>query len=754
MTGNSQPTDWQPRTREQSSWTVKNHLSASSGMTESSSYNQTSNGSVAVSVAALTFEELHKMLAAKYEQLASENRALAADVARHRPNGQGPNGHIANGHNTVAVVPSDGGTDADDAAIRNSYVASLVQPPTRATSGGQLVSRTSRRNEKAAALRESMVDNSFYFDAVLKGAGCGCNACRQEIQHTVSEESLASESSRQPSREASAILGLPCFRLFQRKQKRHQTLQDALAQTRVRIARKSQWVINPEQSTLLQTWDKLTMTALAFVAFVTPFQVAMLQQNDKVHVDLLLFVNFFVDFIFFIDMCLQFFIMYQVPTKYGYVLEHRQSAIVMNYLKTWFVIDLFSTLPFDLVSMLVGEETKTAARAVKLVRLVRLLKLVRILRASRVFRRIEVRMSVTYQRLALVKFFVMLMLITHWMACLWALSLNLHDDEDLPRWVDSFEDLEVNVEDKTRETSWKLYIACFYFTSYTITSVGYGDIGPQNIVERIICTCMIFVSGISWALVLAQVTGIVGHMDASEQDFRKVMDELNFFMEDRKLPPVMRHRLRSFFLANKTVRRRESQEWVVERMSPSLKGEVFMEMNRMWMQRINFLNDIMKQDEEHTCSRLRNFLVAVAQMFSTEVHAQMEIFGSKRTVYILCRGIVARNSRVFLRGAVWGLDGFLLSRESNSLVEPVKSLALSYVEVLFFSLVNFQQVHEQYKCTCPEVADTLRRHCLWLALQRTIWAEAKRRQKEEHEGEFGSKYHRKRRPPSLTANLH
>jgi len=260
------------------------------------------------------------------------------------------------------------------------------------------------------------------------------------------------------------------------------------------------------------------------------------------------------------------------------------------------------------------------------------------------------------------------------------------------------------------------------------------------------------VSGISWALVLAQVTGIVGHMDASEQDFRKVMDELNFFMEDRKLPAVMRHRLRFFFLANKTVRRRENQEWVLERMSPSLKGEVFMEMNQVWMRQINFLRDIMEQDESHTCSRLTNFLTAVAQTLSTEVHAQMEIFGNKRTIYILCRGIVARNSRVFLRGAVWGLDGFLLSSASSSLVEPVKSLALSYVEVLVFSLGNFQQVHEQHQHMCPEVSRTLRWHCRWLALQRTIWAEAARRRQGGREG-HRPRLKRKRRPLSLTANL-
>jgi len=147
-----------------------------------------------------------------------------------------------------------------------------------------------------------------------------------------------------------------------------------------------------------------------------------------------------------------------------------------------------------------------------------------------------------------------------------------------------------------------------------------------------------------------------------------------------------------------------------------------MEMHRMWMPRINFLRDIMDQAEPHTCGRFRDFLAAVAQTFSIEVHAGLETFGNKRTIYILCRGIVARSSRGFLRGAVWGLDGFLLSSTSVSLVEPVNSLALTYTEVLVFSLRKIQRVHEQHGHVCPEVSLTLRRHCCWLALQRTIWA--------------------------------
>merc|ERR550532_2879854 len=109
------------------------------------------------------------------------------------------------------------------------------------------------------------------------------------------------------------------------------------------------------------------------------------------------------------------------------------------------------------------------------------------------------------------------------------MTLSLVDDDSV-RWIDTFENSESGVAEKTKDTAWKQYVAALYFAAYTMTSVGYGDVTPANIVERIVCILILFISGLVWACVIGEVSSIFGSLHAHEQDFRNLMDNLNSMM--------------------------------------------------------------------------------------------------------------------------------------------------------------------------------------------------------------------------------
>jgi len=480
-------------------------------------------------------------------------------------------------------------------------------------------------------------------------------------------------------------------------------------------------VINPENA-ILRYWDAIALIAMAFVALVSPVQVALMETQ----LDAMFVVTCVVDFIFIVDMVLQFFLMYNVTTRYGNRLEHRHSRIVVHYLRTWFVVDFLSVIPFDLLALLVQSNDVLKAKGLKIFRLLRMLKMMRMLKAARLFRRLETSLLVTntFQVLHMQKFVFYLVLISHWLACLWALTFSLVDS-DSPRWVDTFEDSELAVSEKTKDSVWKIYVAALYFTAYTMTSVGYGDVTPVNILERTVCILILFISGIVWACVIGQVTSIVSNLDAHEQEFRRLMDNLNHMMRERELPHPVRKRLRTFFISAQQAQRNEQQEQILRRMSPFLQGEVALRSNWHWVNKVSFIKNLVPEVESSDVTRAPHVVVDIALALSSVVFAQSEVFGEQRALYILRKGLVLSGSSgrmtVFCVGDVWGED-FVLSR--RSLRHSEVRLAMTYCEVFQLTLADFMKVMQRHAKN-RALQRRLRRFVVRLSARRAILVEAK-----------------------------
>eukprot|EP00927_Polykrikos_kofoidii_P011962 TRINITY_DN15131_c0_g2_i1.p1 TRINITY_DN15131_c0_g2~~TRINITY_DN15131_c0_g2_i1.p1 ORF type:complete len:787 (-),score=132.84 TRINITY_DN15131_c0_g2_i1:32-2392(-) len=481
------------------------------------------------------------------------------------------------------------------------------------------------------------------------------------------------------------------------------------------LGRKS-WVINPSKSKFMPTWDVIVVLALCWVALIVPVQVAMMEPSF----DVMFVLSACIDVVFFVDMILQFFLMYPRQCDFGFVWEYRHHMIIGHYLRRWFVLDFVSVFPFDLVSKLFESDGIDKAKVIKIIRLLRLLKLTRVMKASRFVRRFETSFSVTYQKLELLKFCFALLIMAHWLACGWAMTLQFVEaDQGIPRWIDTFADLETNVEVKTEGSLWKTYLASVYFVSYTITSVGYGDIGPKNEMERVVCTVMIWICGYSWAYVLGQVCGIVSNMNADEQEFRKNMDDLNAMMEDRRIEVNLRKRLRIFFLETKRRQRHMRHHDLLARMSPALQGEFAFATSRKWLFKVSFLKDVLPTTGE-TLDFVPSWIVDLALALQVHVYAQSEVFGRPFVFYIMNRGLATRKMRLLRLGSVWGED-FVLAQ--TKYIDMSRCFALTFVEVSSIDREAFQEVVNAHIHTFPQLAKRVRRYAVKLAFRRAVLAE-------------------------------
>lgn len=232
-----------------------------------------------------------------------------------------------------------------------------------------------------------------------------------------------------------------------------------------KITKKKWYIVDPRSSKLVPYWDAVGMSALVFTAIVTTAEVAFVDSPGCI--DALFIINRCVDFIFVMDGFLQFFLMYPQAPKSAtetIVWVHDQDKIAMHYLTTWCFPDFFSVgvAVFDLIALNradggpwsvcpvpgmptssigpdgflrpdeqmtqdLGGSAMGTLKLLRIIKLMKLTKLIRLVRSSRIMKRFESRTAINYGHLALFKSLVLLVIASHWFACIWGLITTFEE---------------------------------------------------------------------------------------------------------------------------------------------------------------------------------------------------------------------------------------------------------------------------------------------------------------------------------------
>ncbi|KAK7233042.1 voltage-gated potassium channel [Aureococcus anophagefferens] len=442
-------------------------------------------------------------------------------------------------------------------------------------------------------------------------------------------------------------------------------------------------VLNPD-SAGVQRWDSLTFALLIFTAVITPFEVAYLTVKTK---QFLFWINRLVDLVFIADIFVQFRLAFRDETK-GSMLIKSQKKIAYRYGTTWFPIDVMSVLPFEILSIAIKGSAFSKLKVVRLVRLLRLLKLMRVLRANRLLARYETKISVSYATLAMTKYVVLLVVVAHWMACVWGMSLDLAGDNAWT-WADALRELKKDpygVPQFDKGRAGDVYVRALYFAIYCLTGIGLGDVSPVTNLETGLCCCFFIIGGIFWAYTVGNFCSIVSTMDVQGILFRQRMDELNAMLADRKVPDELRQRCRMYFFQSKENYRTINYKTLEMCFSTTLRAELAAATNSAWISKVWYLKDAAP-----------SFTAELSQNLSPMVFAPMEVLSLPFTLFILRRGIAARRGRVLAKGSVWGED-FIV--ENDELVDGVFAAALTYAEVLALSYQSFHAILDDHADFC------------------------------------------------------
>ncbi|KAL0384583.1 UNVERIFIED_CONTAM: Potassium channel AKT2/3 [Sesamum radiatum] len=288
-------------------------------------------------------------------------------------------------------------------------------------------------------------------------------------------------------------------------------------------------IISPMDSTY-RCWETVMVVLVAYSAWVCPYEIAFLDSNPTTP---LYTADIIVDLFFAVDIVLTFFLAYIDSTTQ--LLVHDSSKIAKRYLSTWFLMDVASTIPFELIAFLISGKHQAGVSYSVL----GMLRFWRLRRVKTFFTRIEkdIRFSYFWVRCARLLFVTLLQV--HCAACL-AYLLAVRYPNEGNTWIGS-------AIPNFKETSLLIrYISALYWSITTMTTVGYGDIHAVNALEMgFIILYMLFNLGLT-AYIIGNMTNLVVEGTRRTMEFRNSIEAASSFVSRNRLPPRLKEQILAY----------------------------------------------------------------------------------------------------------------------------------------------------------------------------------------------------------------
>ena len=369
------------------------------------------------------------------------------------------------------------------------------------------------------------------------------------------------------------------------------------AELRERPSGCQKWMIRPSRRI---GWDLFLCGLVCYVAIVLPYRLGF----GVVATGGMKILELAMDFCFIADVVLNFF---TITVVRGEQISDPRRVAKM-YLKSWFVIDLVSSLPLSLMRDIGYKQSGMLSRMAKLLKISRILKVFRLLRMSKFFEQHadEIEMMLITSSFTswmhLMSLFGLMMYICHVMACLWAgialaaASGWAHNDEEPEpyTWAYLYADGGDDDEDAFRKGETRAvlyrwlhqdfrgeteivssaYLACFYWAMTTITTVGYGDICPDSDSERVYAILAMVIGGAFYGYIIGNISSIVTATDANSRAYYEKMDLIHTYMTIRRFPRKLRRKVHRHFKKYFEERTALDETAILNDLAPGLRQEV------------------------------------------------------------------------------------------------------------------------------------------------------------------------------------
>jgi CRP-like cAMP-binding protein len=471
-----------------------------------------------------------------------------------------------------------------------------------------------------------------------------------------------------------------------------------------------------------KVWVPLIFIGVIYTSFMVPFDFAFYKDsNDRTIV--LHVLNYVWDLIFLFDFILKsnFFPYMEEGVT---VMDRRKIRTRYASRRGEMFADVMSCLPFDFFAL--------AAPGLNLIPFLRINKACRLYHINGYFKKCEsigaeYKFLLTNAVRRLVKIFFAVLLSVHWLGSFWLFMgkwsaghcfLWLHGDEgyaavdDIDQchsdnWIKEDSDNTYNLINTDGDSGAAIqYLRSVYWAIIACTTVGYGDIVPQNLSETVYALVCVFFGGLAYPSIVGAMAVLMGNLNKARSNFQRKIVTLRRYMEFKKFPHELCDRITRYNDYLWSRQRGVDEAVMLEGLPGPLRMEAAQFINGSIIESIPFFAECEKELKRSLLTVLKP---AVFLPLDILIHAGE----SGREMYLLERGAVRVTSpdgsvtyAVLTKGDYFG-EACLLKTE----VRTASIIAMGYCDCFVLSRDDFVYVLEDYP------------HCrepLMIGLQKTL----------------------------------
>ncbi|KAG9402212.1 Potassium voltage-gated channel sub H member 5 [Aphanomyces cochlioides] len=308
------------------------------------------------------------------------------------------------------------------------------------------------------------------------------------------------------------------------------------------------FIINPKDSNSV-LWDIFMGVLIAYSGVTVPLIVCFpgFQTSSD-----WTWANGIIDVCFGIDIIRNFLVGYH-DERDELVVNHKEIA--KKYLKTWFLLDIVSTIPIESITTYFGNQSTShsfsSIQLFRILRVARIIKLTRLAKLQAFFAKAETAFGFNAGMVRLVRLVLYVLFISHLLACFFHLLGQPNDpptrepSENPPvTWLCP---PDVRMRCVRWESDSVRYLYSLYWVITTLTGVGFGDVVLVNVFERMYAILAMIIGASVFGFVIGNISTLLESMDKRAAMYQMKMMLVKDYIRNRNLPNELRHKLKRYF---------------------------------------------------------------------------------------------------------------------------------------------------------------------------------------------------------------